>query len=114
MSEREGFVCCVCLHILLNSFHHCLQHERGVHRIQRVPATESHGRLHTSTSVVVVLPQPEDVRAGKHFPSDMYLNDDSVQNLSCHVNHLCLSVVLYALCCTLPCLHRLYGCYLVE
>ena len=58
---------CVDLHIPLNSCHPCLQHERGVHRIQRVPVTESHGRLHTSTSVVVVLPQPEDVSATEHF-----------------------------------------------
>lgn len=56
----------------LNSCHSCLQHERGVHRIQRVPVTESHGRLHTSTSVVVVLPQPEDVSAQRRaLPTDV-------------------------------------------
>ena len=35
--------------------------ERGVHRVQRVPATEASGRLHTSTVTVVVLPEAEDV-----------------------------------------------------
>ena len=35
--------------------------ERGVHRVQRVPATESSGRIHTSTVTVAVLPEAEDV-----------------------------------------------------
>jgi peptide chain release factor 1 len=38
-----------------------LKHERGVHRVQRVPATESQGRIHTSTVTVAVLPEAEDV-----------------------------------------------------
>jgi peptide chain release factor 1 len=38
-----------------------LKHERGVHRIQRVPQTESMGRVHTSTMSVVVMPQPEEI-----------------------------------------------------
>lgn len=47
-----------------------LQHESGVHRVQRVPATESQGRIHTSTATVAVLPvvspitveiRPEDI-----------------------------------------------------
>jgi peptide chain release factor 1 len=38
-----------------------LKHERGVHRVQRVPATESQGRIHTSTATVAVLPEAEDV-----------------------------------------------------
>ena len=33
----------------------------GVHRVQRVPATESSGRIHTSTVTVAVLPEAEDV-----------------------------------------------------
>jgi peptide chain release factor 1 len=37
------------------------KHEAGVHRVQRVPATESQGRLHTSTATVAVLPEVEDV-----------------------------------------------------
>ena len=38
-----------------------LKYESGVHRIQRVPATESQGRIHTSTATVAVLPVLEDV-----------------------------------------------------
>jgi len=38
-----------------------LKHERGVHRVQRVPTTESQGRIHTSTVTVAVLPEAEEV-----------------------------------------------------
>ena len=38
-----------------------LKFERGVHRVQRVPVTESAGRIHTSTVTVAVLPEAEDV-----------------------------------------------------
>ena len=38
-----------------------LKHESGVHRVQRVPKTESQGRIHTSTATVAVLPEAEDV-----------------------------------------------------
>lgn len=38
-----------------------LKHESGVHRVQRVPATESQGRIHTSTVTVAVMPEAEDV-----------------------------------------------------
>jgi len=38
-----------------------LRYESGVHRVQRVPATESQGRIHTSACSVVVLPEAEDV-----------------------------------------------------
>jgi peptide chain release factor 1 len=38
-----------------------LKHERGVHRVQRVPQTESQGRIHTSTATVAVLPEAEEV-----------------------------------------------------
>lgn len=38
-----------------------LKYESGVHRVQRVPATESSGRIHTSTVTVAVLPEVEDV-----------------------------------------------------
>jgi peptide chain release factor 1 len=40
---------------------HRLKYERGVHRVQRVPATESQGRIHTSTVTVAVLPEAEEV-----------------------------------------------------
>jgi peptide chain release factor 1 len=38
-----------------------LRHESGVHRVQRVPVTESQGRIHTSAATVAVLPEAEDV-----------------------------------------------------
>ena len=38
-----------------------LKHESGVHRVQRVPVTESSGRIHTSAATVAVLPEAEDV-----------------------------------------------------
>ncbi|HXJ78494.1 MAG TPA: peptide chain release factor 1 [Candidatus Methylomirabilis sp.] len=48
-----------------------LKFERGVHRVQRVPATESSGRIHTSTVTVAVLPEAEDV--------DVKIEDRDVQ-----------------------------------
>jgi peptide chain release factor 1 len=38
-----------------------LRHESGVHRVQRVPATESQGRIHTSAATVAVLPEADEV-----------------------------------------------------
>lgn len=38
-----------------------LKYENGVHRVQRVPATETKGRIHTSTATVVVMPEPDEV-----------------------------------------------------
>lgn len=38
-----------------------MKFEAGVHRVQRVPATETQGRVHTSAATVAVLPEPEDV-----------------------------------------------------
>jgi peptide chain release factor 1 len=38
-----------------------MKHESGVHRVQRVPATEASGRIHTSTATVAVLPEAADV-----------------------------------------------------
>ena len=38
-----------------------LKYESGVHRVQRVPETESGGRIHTSTITVAVMPEAEDV-----------------------------------------------------
>ena len=38
-----------------------LKYESGVHRVQRVPVTESGGRIHTSAATVAVLPEPEEV-----------------------------------------------------
>ncbi|MBM3155329.1 MAG: peptide chain release factor 1 [Chloroflexi bacterium] len=38
-----------------------LKHERGVHRVQRVPTTEASGRIHTSTATVAVLPEAKEI-----------------------------------------------------
>ena len=43
-----------------NVYHH-MKHESGAHRVQRVPITESSGRIHTSTATVAVLPEAVDV-----------------------------------------------------
>ena len=43
------------------SAYHYFKYESGVHRVQRVPVTESQGRVHTSTATVAVLPEAEDV-----------------------------------------------------
>ena len=44
-----------------------MKFESGVHRVQRVPDTESQGRIHTSTATVAVLPEADEVR-GRHQP----------------------------------------------
>ena len=48
-----------------------LKYESGVHRVQRVPVTESSGRLHTSTATVAVLPKAEEV--------DIAINPDELK-----------------------------------
>jgi peptide chain release factor 1 len=49
-----------------------LKYESGVHRVQRVPATESSGRVHTSTATVAVMPEVDDVDV-KIDPKDIEL-----------------------------------------
>ena len=48
-----------------------LKYESGVHRVQRVPATEASGRIHTSTATVAVLPEAEEV--------DIHINDKDLR-----------------------------------
>jgi peptide chain release factor 1 len=48
-----------------------LKHESGVHRVQRVPSTESSGRIHTSAATVAVLPEAEEV--------DVEINPEDLQ-----------------------------------
>jgi peptide chain release factor 1 len=50
-----------------------LKYERGVHRVQRVPVTESSGRLHTSTATVAVLPQADEVEVNIN-PDDLKID----------------------------------------
>jgi peptide chain release factor 1 len=70
-----------------------LKYESGVHRVQRVPATEAQGRIHTSTVTVAVLPEVEDVdiqildkdlkidvfRAGGHGGQSVNTTDSAVR-----------------------------------
>ena len=48
-----------------------LKFESGAHRVQRVPATESQGRIHTSACTVAVLPEPDEVEAKDVNPADL-------------------------------------------
>jgi len=50
-----------------------LKYESGVHRVQRVPATEANGRVHTSAASVVVLPEVEDVEVNID-PNDLRID----------------------------------------
>jgi peptide chain release factor 1 len=50
-----------------------LKYERGVHRVQRVPVTESSGRIHTSTATVAVLPQADEVELAIN-PDDLKID----------------------------------------
>lgn len=50
-----------------------LKYESGVHRVQRVPATESSGRIHTSTATVAVLPEVDDVEVDVN-PNDLKID----------------------------------------
>jgi len=50
-----------------------LKYESGVHRVQRVPATEAQGRIHTSAATVAVLPEAEDVEV-QIDPNDLKID----------------------------------------
>jgi peptide chain release factor 1 len=47
------------------------KHEAGVHRVQRIPATEKRGRVHTSTATISILPELEDI--------DLHINPDDIE-----------------------------------
>ncbi len=49
------------------------KYERGVHRVQRVPLTESSGRIHTSTATVAVLPQADEIEVSVN-PDDLKID----------------------------------------
>src|SRR5208337_1418200 len=50
-----------------------MRYESGVHRVQRVPATEAQGRIHTSTATVAVLPEAQEVDIAIK-PEDLEIN----------------------------------------
>jgi peptide chain release factor 1 len=51
-----------------------LRYESGGHRVQRVPATETQGRIHTSACTVAVLPEPDEAVAVKINPADLRID----------------------------------------
>jgi peptide chain release factor 1 len=71
-SELGGFKEAV-LEIRGDGAYSRLKHESGVHRVQRIPVTESSGRIHTSTATVAVLPEAEDVDV-QIDPSDLVID----------------------------------------
>ena len=56
-----------------NGVYGSLKFESGVHRVQRVPATEANGRVHTSAASVAVLPEAEDVQIDIN-PNDLRID----------------------------------------
>ena len=69
-SEKGGYKE-VILRIAGQGAYSRLKFESGVHRVQRVPATEAQGRVHTSTATVAVLPEAEEV--------DVQISDDDLK-----------------------------------
>src|SRR5579871_643248 len=63
----------VILHIRGKEVYGYLKQESGVHRVQRVPETETQGRIHTSTATVAVLPEAEEVDVTIN-PSDLRID----------------------------------------
>lgn len=59
-AEAGGYKECV-LQITGDKVYSKLKYESGVHRVQRVPATETSGRVHTSTATVAVMPEADEV-----------------------------------------------------
>lgn len=55
-----------------------MKYESGVHRVQRVPATEAQGRIHTSTATVAVLPEAQEV--------DIQINPDEIEINVCRAS----------------------------
>ncbi len=61
------------------------KYESGVHRVQRVPETESSGRIHTSTATVAVLPEAEDVQVEIN-PADLQI--DTIKSTGAGGQHI--------------------------
>ena len=74
ISAREGDHGCykeIISRITGNSIFAKLKFESGAHRVQRVPETESQGRIHTSACTVAVLPEPDEVEEVEINPADL-------------------------------------------
>ncbi len=72
-SEKGGFKG-ITVRIIGTSVYGTLKFESGVHRVQRVPVTESQGRVHTSTCTVAVLSEVEEVDSIDIDPSDLRID----------------------------------------
>ncbi|XVF72559.1 hypothetical protein PTKIN_Ptkin12aG0131000 [Pterospermum kingtungense] len=59
-AEKGGFKTCV-IEVKGNRVYSKLKYESGVHRVQRVPQTETQGRVHTSTATVAIMPEADEV-----------------------------------------------------
>ncbi|PXF43820.1 Peptide chain release factor 1 [Gracilariopsis chorda] len=66
-----GYKECI-LEITGDSVYSKMKYEAGVHRVQRVPATETQGRVHTSTATIAIMPEVDDVEV-KIDPKDIEL-----------------------------------------
>lgn len=75
LSEGEHGISEVAINIKGDEVFSHLKYESGVHRVQRVPVTESQGRVHTSTATVAVMPEVEDVAI------DINPNDLEIQTI---------------------------------
>jgi len=71
--EHGGYKEIVCRISGSGIFAH-LKFESGVHRVQRVPETESQGRIHTSACTVAVLPEPDEIEEIDINPSDLRID----------------------------------------
>ena len=64
----------VVLHIVGDNVFGALRFESGGHRVQRVPATETQGRIHTSACTVAVLAEPDEAQAVQINPADLRID----------------------------------------
>ncbi len=64
----------VILHVASKKAYGHFKHESGTHRVQRVPATETQGRVHTSTATVAVLPEAKETEIVDINPADLRID----------------------------------------
>ena len=77
MSESEGEVGGfkeVVIRVMGDGVYGKLKFESGGHRVQRVPATETQGRIHTSACTVAALPEPDEAQAVQINPADLRID----------------------------------------
>ncbi|MDQ1259514.1 MAG: peptide chain release factor 1, partial [Pseudomonadota bacterium] len=64
----------IVLRVIGDDVYGALRFESGGHRVQRVPATETQGRIHTSACTVAVMPEPDEQEAVKLNPADLRID----------------------------------------